>query len=93
MFVNGFSVVRQFILEHSKVVIQDDSGIPVTFFDPQKWRVRLFGSYPGPIEIFKQNFQPQLQTLYQQSNPPPIDFGFGYRWNPKESTLMFAVHK
>jgi hypothetical protein len=93
MFVDGFSTVRSFLLNHSKVIVQDDSGIPVSFLNPEKWQLRFFGNYIGPIDLFKQNFQPQLQALYSQSNPPPIDFGFGYRFSRKETTLMFAVHK
>jgi hypothetical protein len=93
MFENGFTNVRDFLLTHSKVLVQDDSGIPITAFDPAKWDLRFFGSYIGPIDLFKQHFQPQLQTLYQQSNPGPLDFGIGYRWSSKKSTLIVAVHK
>ena len=93
MFVEGFSTVRSFLLNHSKVIVQDDSGIPISFLSPEKWRLRLFGNYIGPIDLFKQNFQPQLQAMYSQSNAPPIDFGFGYRFSRKETTLMFALHK
>jgi hypothetical protein len=69
MFENGFSTVRNFLLEQSKAIVQDDSGIPIAAFDQSKWLLRFFGSYAGPIEIFKQYYQPQLQGLYQQSNP------------------------
>jgi hypothetical protein len=71
MFENGFSRVRDFLLTHSKAIVQDDSGIPIAAFDPAKWLLRFFGSYAGPIDLFKQYYQPQLQGLYQQSNPAP----------------------
>src|SRR5881392_3852951 len=93
MFENGFATIRNFILEHSNRIVQDDSGIPVAYFDPNKWNLRLFGVYLGPIELFKQHYQPRLQELFQQSNPPPLDFGFGYRWNYKEANLMVAERK
>ncbi len=93
MFETGFATIRNFILEHSKIVVQDDAGIPVAYFDPNKWHLRLFGVYLGPIELFKQHYQPRLQELFQQSNPPPLDFGFGYRWNHKEANLMVAERK
>ncbi len=91
MFENGFSRVRDFLLQRSKAIVQDDSGIPISAFDPGRWLLRYFGSYAGPIELFKQYYQPQLYGLYQQSNPAPLSFGIGYRWNPRQSTLIVAT--
>ena len=90
MFEDGFSRVRNFILEHSKTIVQDDAGIPMAHFNHDKWNIRVFGNYIGPIEIFKQHYQPKLAEIYQQSGPPPIDFNFGYRRNFKESNLIVA---
>ena len=93
MFENGFATIRNFVLDHSRLIVQDDSGIPLTYFDPGKWSLRFFGVYLGPIELFKQHFQPRLQELFAQGNPPPVDFGFGYRWNYKEANLIVAERK
>jgi hypothetical protein len=93
MFENGFATIRNFVLDHSRVIVQDDSGIPLTYFDPNKWNLRFFGVYLGPIDLFKQHFQPRLRELFTQSNPPPLDFGFGYRWNYKEANLIVAQRK
>ena len=93
MFENGFATIRNFILDHSNTIVQDDSGIPLAYFNPDKWNLRLFGNYLGPIELFKQYYQPKLQELFAQSNPPPLDFGFGYRWNYKEANLIVATRK
>lgn len=90
MFEDGFSRVRNFILSHSKTIVQDDAGIPLVDFNRDTWNVRVFGNYIGPIEIFRQHNQPKLAELYQQSAPPPLDFNFGYRWNYKESNLIVA---
>ena len=64
MFEQGFATIRNFILAHSNRIVQDDSGIPLAYFDPNKWTLRLFGDYLGPIEIFKQHYQPRLQELF-----------------------------
>jgi hypothetical protein len=93
MFEQGFATIRNFILDHSNRIVQDDSGIPLAYFDPNKWNLRLFGVYLGPIDLFKQHYQPRLQEVFRQSNPPPLDFGFGYRWNYKEANLMVADRK
>ncbi len=91
MHIGEFSAARDFLLTHSTTIVQDDSGIPVSFFDPARWAVRYVGSYPGPIELFKQHFQPDLAASYAKSNPPPLPFGFGYRWHPSQSSLMIAT--
>ena len=93
LFENGFATIRNFILDHSNLIVQDDSGIPIAYFDPGKWNLRFFGVYVGPIEMFKQHYQPRLRELYQQTNPPPLEFGFGYRWNYKEANLIVATRK
>ena len=93
MFENGFGTIRNFILAHSNRIVQDDAGIPLAYFDPNKWNLRLFGVYLGPIDLFKQHYQPRLQELFRQGNPPPLDFGFGYRWNYKEANLIVVDRK
>ena len=90
LFENGFSTIRNFILDHSGTIVQDDAGIPLAYFNRDKWNLRLFGTYTGPIETFKQHYQPQLRELYDQSSPPPLDFGFGYQWNYQVSNLIVA---
>lgn len=90
MFGDGFNRIRNFILDHSKTIVQDDSGIPLTYFNRDRWNIRVFGNYVGPIEIFKQHYQPKLKEMFEQSSAPPINFNFGYRWNYKESNLIIA---
>jgi hypothetical protein len=90
MFEEGFAKVRNFILDHSSIIVQDDSGIPISYFNRDKWNLRFFGTYLGPIELFRQYNQPRLRELFDQSNPAPLGIGFGYRWNYKESNLIVA---
>jgi hypothetical protein len=93
MHSDGFSSARNFLLGHCHTIVADDSGIPLRHYDPARWTVRLFGSYPGPIELFAQHHQPQLTELYARANAAPLEFGFGYRWQPAESTLLLATPK
>jgi len=93
MFEQGFATIRNFILDHSNRIVQDDSGIPLAYFDPNRWNLRLFGVYLGPIDLFKQHYQPRLQEIFRLGNPPQLDFGFGYRWNYKEANLIVAERK
>ncbi len=87
----NFSQVRNFLLENSKVILQDDSGIPIRLFDPAKWEFRPYGRYVQPIPIFEGMYQERLAGLYQRSPPRPLDFGVGYRWYPNESNLLMAI--
>ncbi len=89
----SFSRTRQFIVEHSRLVVQDDSGIPLFAFKPDEWQLNLFGKYLGPIGTFPERNQPKLRQLYQQGQPRKLDFGIGYRWRANESNLLLAVKK
>ena len=89
----SFSRTRQFIVEHSRSLVQDDSGIPLFAFKPDEWQLNLFGKYLGPIGTFPEHNQPKLRQLYQQGQPRKLDFGIGYRWRPNESNLLLAVKK
>jgi hypothetical protein len=90
MHESYFSKIRTFLLENTTTLVQDDSGIPVAHLAADRWDLRLFGSYPGPIPLFKNRWQPQLAELYRTGTAAPLDFGIGYRHRIGESTLMVA---
>jgi hypothetical protein len=87
----GFSKVRDFLLANSAVIAQDDTGVPLTYYDPQKWDLQPFGQYVGPIPTFRGMYQKKYATLFESSRP--IDFGIGYRWRPNQSNLLLATKK
>ena len=93
MHESNFSTVRSFLLENADTLVQDDSGIPVSFFKPDTWQLRVFGHYPGPISLFKNCYQAKLAELYKTTKPEPLAFGIGYRHHSSESTLMVASRK
>jgi hypothetical protein len=85
----NFSSVRNFLLNNSATVIQDDSGIPLADYDPRKWRFFAFGRYAGPIAKFPGTYQQQYADLFRRAEP--MDFGIGYRWRSYESNLLLSV--
>ena len=87
----NFSDVRNFLLGHTRLILQDDSGIPLSRFDQAGWRLRPFGHYSGPIALFANRYQPKLTQLFNQRPVELIDFGIGYRWHPQNSSLVVAV--
>ena len=86
-------VVRSFLLEHSRVIIQDDSGIPLRAF-LKGWKVDCFGRYVPHAEMFGKYHQPDLAAIYAKEPPPPeLGFAFGYHWQPERGILMMATRK
>ena len=85
----NFTTVRDFILANSATIIQDDSGIPLTYYSARKWRFFPFGRYAGPISEFPGRYQESYAELFRRAQP--IDFGIGYRWRTHESNLLLSV--
>jgi len=88
----SFGTIRSFLLRQSDSVLQDDSGMPLKFFQDGTWHCRFFGSYTGTLDIFKKYDQPSLRAAFLQSSIP-LAFGTGYKWRTGESNLMLAVRQ
>jgi hypothetical protein len=86
----NFTTVRDFILRNSATVIQDDSGIPLVYFNQKRWRFFPFGRYAGPIAEFSGRYQGSYADLFRRAQP--IEFGIGYRWRTHETNLVLAVN-
>ena len=89
MHGGNFTKVRSFLVDHSATVLEDDSGIPLGYFDPKKWRLQPFGHYLAPLGIFPNTYQPRLAEMFHDAGP--LDFGIGYRWRKNESNLLLAT--
>jgi hypothetical protein len=93
MHDDGFSGVRNFLLENSRVIIQDDSGIPLRAF-PKGWRVNCYGRYVPHKDEFQKYYQPDLAAIYAQDPPlPQLGFAFGYHWQKEDGLLMIAARQ
>ena len=85
-----FSKIRGFLLSQGRSVLQDDSGIPFSFFQNGEWRVWFFGTYTAPLDLFKKCRQPKLAEAFRTSGVP-LAFGTGYKWRLGQSNLLLAV--
>ena len=85
----NFTTVRDYILANSATIIQDDSGIPLTYYSTKQWRFFPFGRYLGPIGEFPGRYQESYADLFRRAEP--INFGIGYRWRTNESNLLLSV--
>ncbi len=93
MHSSEFSNVRSFLLQNSRVIVQDDSGIPYHDLLGGGYEVHVYGAYQGPIQLFTKYNQPDLEQAYRTSNPGPLGFGFGYHWQTERGMLMMAVRR
>jgi hypothetical protein len=90
----GFSTVRDFVLKHADVIVQDDTGVPIRFFKQDEWELHPHGVYIGPIPIFGMGPEGAAQQLWAAKNKPPkLDFGIGYRNRIVDSNLLYATRK
>ncbi|MFD0893683.1 hypothetical protein KBB96_09100 [Luteolibacter ambystomatis] len=90
MHMAEFSKARDFLLTHTKTMIQDDSGIPYRFFKDAGWNVVTAGHYLPPIDLFKERYQADLHEAFKEQPVIELPFSAGYRWRPNESALLIA---
>ncbi len=90
-----FSIIRDLILNESEYLLQDDSGIPVQFFDPNIWDLTFYGNYSFPISLFAERHQEDLKEIYanKEMTVKPLPFGIGYQYKKGTSNLMLAKKK
>ncbi|HYR57614.1 MAG TPA: hypothetical protein VEO95_03245 [Chthoniobacteraceae bacterium] len=90
MHTDGFSGVRNFLLNNSRVIVQDDSGIPLHAFD-KRWVVQCYGRYVPHAEMFGKYHQSDLAAIFEKQQPPELGFAFGYHWQKDRGILMLAT--
>ena len=94
MHSDNFSQIRSFVLSQARTVVQDDSGVPLRYFDEKLWDLHPFGAYHEPLELFPEGRQTKLaRKVFARDKTQKIDFGLGYRWRPGESNLLMAVKR
>ena len=72
-----FVFIRNIILNKSKYLLQDDSGISFHFFNKSIWNIQLYGTYDKPIQVFSYCYQKDLNAAYLEGSKP-FDFKYGY---------------
>ena len=86
-----FSRIRDLILEKSRFVLQDDTGVPYRYFEPETWEAQLYGEYIKPVRDFSGVEQTDLKAAYgDAAKVRPLPFHLGYHWGSnKDSILLF----
>jgi hypothetical protein len=87
----NFSVIRNYILDNARTVVQDDSGVPYRFYRERNWTVNLYGGYRRPDNPFTKMLQPDLAEAYAQ--PDRVrekGFSMGYGTGRRPTALLIA---
>lgn len=86
------SALRGYILDKSNLVLQDDTGVPYSYFQNPAWQVRLYGEYSAPVKPFKRLYQKDLAAAFQDpSRVRPLGFSLGYGAGRRPSSMMLAI--
>ncbi|MBL9153611.1 MAG: hypothetical protein JNK37_14040 [Verrucomicrobiales bacterium] len=93
MHSDGFSVIRNFVVNESRGILQDSSGVPYRILNASNLSLSLYGNYTGPLDVFSERRQDDLIAAYRDRSPHPVkplDFGVGYLRNPATACLIVA---
>ncbi len=94
----NFAVMRNIVLEDTKAVLQDDTGVRYEEYIKAGWDVKLFGRYARPVADFGgYTYQNDLAAAFKKdSSVQKINFTFGYHWKGGENSntsLMLCKKK
>ena len=93
MHDDRFSQAREFFLNQSRAILQDDSGIPFRYFAQGSWTFRFFGNYQSPIPLFAEHQQEDLRQAFATNPRSPLGFGSGYHANYSNANLLLAIKR
>ena len=91
-----FSKTRNYILNSSNLIVQDDSGIPYKYFVNGKWNINLFGIYKRVIPLFSTRIQPDMVAAYRDTSKlitSKLPFVIGYNTAFGETNLQVFYKK
>lgn len=80
MTQDNFTDIRNYILDYSQAIVQDDSGVPFRYLK-EKFNTTLYGAYVRPLPVFSDKcMQPDLEQEYKDraSVVHRLPFSIGY---------------
>jgi len=89
----NFPTLKTFILNESRLILSDDTGMPFKDYDRSKWDLTFYGNYVAPIPQFAGQIQPALRAAYadrKNIRPLPFEIGYTAAWMPGISSLILA---
>ncbi len=95
MHYSTFANIRGQILDKSRFILEDDTGIPWRFFRPETWQARLYGEYIKPVKDFSGVDQTDLKAAYADpaSDVRKLPFHIGYHWGTNKDSILYFQRK
>ena len=88
---NTFSKIRNLILSRSESILQDDSGIPFSYFKKGSWEITGFGKYHKPLPVFKNHYQKDLKLFLDKNSKVMLPFAYGYGYGYPDMTYHLIL--
>jgi hypothetical protein len=87
-----FAAIREYILENSNLILQDDTGVPYRMLKPKEWQVQLYGEYSHPDKPFTAEWQTDLADAFKEpGRVKELGFVLGYGSSRRPSSMMLAT--
>ncbi|MFT7520151.1 MAG: hypothetical protein ACI9MC_002295 [Kiritimatiellia bacterium] len=88
LFYPAFDDVRAVVLDRSKAVVTDSSGLPFHYVETERWDVTLYGSYYKPIPEYIDRCQPNLDRALTARSKGKLPFHFGYNFQTRDHLIV-----
>lgn len=90
MYKDYFSDIKDIVLVKSKVILQDDSGMPMGAMKNGGFNIELLGEYSKTIHLFENYFQKDMSDEYIAKKPQKLPFTIGYNAEFGECNLQLG---
>lgn len=90
----GYTIIHDYMMNSSSLVVQDDSGIPYKSFTNGAWEINLLGNFETVLPLFHNYNQPDLKAAYDKlSEIKRLPFQIGYNVSIGESNMQYCIKK
>lgn len=93
MYKDYFSDITNVVLDQSKIILQDDSGMPLSAMKAGGFDAEVLGEYTKTIGLFSNYFQKDMRAEYEAKKPAKLPFTIGYNAEFGECNLQLGTKK
>ena len=93
MYKDYFSDIAGVVTGQSKIILQDDSGMPMLAMKSAGFDTELLGEYSKTIHLFENYFQKYMRDEYLAKKPAKLPFTIGYNAEFGECNLQLGTKK
>lgn len=89
-----YTIIRDYMINSSSIVVQDDSGLPYKSFNNGNWEINLWGDYKSVLPVFKYYYQKDMREAYLNLPGKKIlPFNIGYSVLQGATNLQYCIKK